>query len=254
MSSTLFAMRRPLRPDPDETQQLWACYVQSRDGGARERLLTAYGEFARMLAAKMYARRILDEMEFDDYLQYATVGLIEALDRFEPSRGIKFETFASSRINGAILNGIESCSEMQQQIHARRRVVEQRVASLTEPASGSAVAHDVFARLADIALGLAVGFALEQSGMHPSDHAQYADNSYTALEVKQLQGRLQQALVKLPANQQQVIRSHYLQQMAFEEVATAMDLTRGRISQLHKQALAGLRVLLENAGDIDLRF
>lgn len=254
MTSNSFAVRRPLRPDPEETARLWTYYVQSRDAAAREHLLAAYMEFARMLAAKMYARRVLDEMEFDDYLQYARVGLIEAIDRFDPARDIKFETFASSRINGAILNGIQTCSEVQQQIHARKRVVEQRVASLLETLPDRAGAENVFARLAEIAVGLAVGFALEDSGMHASETGQYPDNSYAAVEMKHLRARLNKAVMDLPPSQRQVIKSHYLQQMAFEEVARDMGLTRGRISQLHKLALAGLRDLLKSATDMDLRF
>jgi RNA polymerase sigma factor for flagellar operon FliA len=253
-SSTLFAVRRPLRLDAEEVADLWAYYAHSRDSAVRERLLAAYMEFARMLAAKVFAKRIFTEMEFDDYFQYARVGLIEAIDRYEPARGIKFETYASSRINGAMLNGIETCSELQQQLHARKRLVEQRVASLVEKAPEQAEAQDVFARLAEIAVGLAVGLALEESGMHVSEHAQYADNSYTSVEMKQLQSRIKEAVRALPPNQRHVITSHYLHHMAFEEVATGMSLTRGRVSQLHKQGLAGLRTLLEKSNDMDLRF
>ncbi|KQQ96163.1 hypothetical protein ASF77_21915 [Massilia sp. Leaf139] len=243
-----------MRPDAGEVSDLWAYYVHSRDPAARERLLAAYTEFARMLAAKVFARRIFTEMEFDDYFQYARVGLIEAIDRYEPARGIKFETYASSRINGAMLNGIETCSELQQQLHARKRLVSQRVASLAEKAPEQAGAQDVFARLAEIAIGLAVGLALEESGMHMSEDAHYADNSYTAVEMKRLQSRIKVAVRALPPNQRQVITSHYLHHMAFEEVATNMSLTRGRVSQLHKQALAGLRIQLEKSSDMDLRF
>lgn len=253
-SSTLFAVRRPLRPDTDEVAGLWAYYAQSRDGATRERLVAAYMEFARMLAAKVFARRIFTEMEFDDYLQYARLGLIEAIDRYDPERGIKFETYASSRINGAILNGIETCSELQQQLHARKRIVEQRVASLAQTEVDKAGASDVFARLAEIAVGLAVGFALEDSGMHVAADEGYSDNSYTSVEMKQLRARLDRAVMDLPPNQRHVIKAHYLQQMAFDEVAVGMALTRGRVSQLHKQALASLRTLLESAKDMDLRF
>lgn len=253
-SSTLFAMRQPLRPHPDETGRMWAYYAHSRDSAVREKLMAAYMEFARMMAAKMFARRIFTEMEFNDYLQYATVGLIESIDRFEPERGIKFETYAASRINGAMLTGIESCSEMQQQIKARKRVVGQRVASLMEAAPSAPSVDVVFSRLAEIAIGLAVGFALEESGMHAQEHAQYADNSYSAVEMKQLQARVNKAVMGLPPNQRHVIRAHYLNHVAFDEVAEEMSLSRGRVSQIHKQALSSLRSLLDNANDIDLRF
>jgi RNA polymerase sigma factor for flagellar operon FliA len=252
--STLFAMRRPLRPDPDETVRLWAYYAHSRDGAAREKLLEAYMEFARMMAAKVFARRSYTEMEFADYLQYATVGLIEAIDRFEPQRGIKFETYAASRISGAMLTGIECSSEIQRQISTRKRVLGQRVASLMDAPGSGGGADSVFSRLAEIAIGLAVGFALENTGMHSGENAEYPDNSYTGVELKQLQARMGQALLTLPDKQRHVIEQHYLQHLAFDEIAAALSLSRGRIAQIHKQALASLRTLLQNAGEMDLHF
>lgn len=252
--STLFAVRRALRPDAHDTARLWSTYVQTRDSAVRDQLLAAYMEFARMLAAKTFARRSYCGMEFADYLQYATVGLIEAIDRFDPERGFKFETFAASRITGAMLNGIENSSEIQQQIVARKRVLGQRVASLADAPAAAASADSVFARLAEIAVGLAVGFALEESGMHQFEHAESADNSYTGVEMKQLQMQVTQAVLALPGNQRKVIEMHYLQQCGFDEVAEAMALTRGRISQLHKQALGSLKVLLKHSGELDVRY
>ncbi len=250
----------PLRPDAELTGQLWAYYAHSRDAGARAQLIAAYGQFARMLAAKMFARRVYTEMEFEDYLQYANVGLLEAIDRFDPSRAILFETFSASRITGAVLNGIAQSSEIQRQLAARKSVVTARVASLAErndalvapkPANS---AEAVFARLADLAIGLAVGFVLEGTGMHQEQEGEYADNSYDGVELKQLQVRIAAAVQALSQRQRQVIELHYLQQMEFGEVASALGLTRGRISQLHKEALGMLRTLLKKPDEIDVHF
>ena len=254
-SHTHVAARLPLRPDPDQVGRLWTQYAATRDSAARSALLTAYMEFARMLAAKVYARRTYSEMEFGDYLQYATVGLIEALDRFEPGRGIKFETYASSRITGAMLSGIEQSSEIQQQIAARKRIIGQRVASLMESAAQGAPAgvDAAFARLAEIAIGLAVGFALEDSGMHSGAGAQYQDNCYAGAELRQLQKRVTAVIEQLPGNQRLVIQGHYLQHLQFEEIASGMALSKGRVAQIHKQALVSLRLLLQDGGQVDLR-
>lgn len=239
-----------------DTDALWHSYAATRDDGARAQLVAAYQGFTRMLAAKVYARRVYTEMEFADYLQYATVGLIESIDRFEPARGIRFETFASTRITGAILNGLESSSEIQEQVAARRRVIGQRLGTLRgapaapEPDSPAAV----FASLAELAIGLAIGFVLEDSGMHMDAQADYADNTYQAVELRQLQARVRAQVGNLPANQQKVIEGHYLQHLAFEEIARAMGLTRGRIAQLHKEALGTLREGLKNVPEVNLCF
>jgi RNA polymerase sigma factor for flagellar operon FliA len=237
-----------------DTDVLWHRFVLERDAGVRERLVKAYQGLTRIMAAKVYARRVYTEMEFDDYLHYATVGLIESIDRFDPSRGIRFETYASTRITGAILNGIESSSEIQEQVAARRRVIGQRLGTLKDapaaPQADSAAA--VFAHLAELAIGLAIGFVLEDSGMLMDTQSEYADNTYQAVELKQLQARVRAQLGTLPANQQRVIECHYLQYLPFEEIARTMGLTRGRIAQLHKEALTNLRSGLRNAPEVNL--
>lgn len=245
----------PARATPAaDTEALWHSFVQGRDAGVRERLVTAYQGLSRIMAAKAYARRGYAGMEFDDYLHYATVGLIESIDRFEPARGIRFETFASPRIAGAILNGIESSSEIQEQVAARRRVIGQRLGTLRDaqapPSKDSPAA--VFGHLAELAIGLAIGFVLEDSGMLMDAQSEYADNTYQAVELRQLQARVRAQLGTLPPNQQKVIEGHYLQFLAFEEIARNMGLTRGRIAQLHKEALGNLRLGLKNAPEVNL--
>lgn len=245
------APRRSAVPDAADLAAWWDAFVRGRDPALRERLIHAYQEFARIMAAKLYARRVYTEMEFADYLQYATVGLIEAVDRFEPGRGNKFETYAASRINGAVLSGIEQSTEIQQQISARRRVIRERLVSLSE-ASAAAPADDVFARLAELAIGLAVGFALDDTGMHQADGAEYADNSYRGVELKQLKARILALVEDLPQSQKAVVRGHYLQQQPFADIAAALRLSRGRVAQLHKEALGNLRARMMAMNEVDL--
>ncbi len=230
---------------------LWQDARGEGGDGARAKLVERYMRFARIMAAKAFALRGGTSMEFGDYLQYATVGLIEAVDRFDPERAVKFETFAASRINGAILNGIAHSSDLQEQVAARKRLVSQRVELMRDaPASGSPAA--VFACLAELAIGLAVGFALENSGMYQSGETEYADNSYDAVELKQLQQKVQALVDALPEKQRQVISSHYLQQIEFSQIAVMMKLSKGRIAQLHREALIDLRRQLKVGGSFSL--
>lgn len=237
---------------PKDVQALWRSFSGARDPDLRQQLIATYQEFARIMAAKLYARRLYTEMEFGDYLQYATIGLIESVDRFDPGLGNKFETFASSRITGAVLNGIEQSSEVQQQVAARRRAVAQRVTSLKDDAELSD-GQNVFARLAELALGLAIGFALDDAGRVQAEGAQYPDNSYSALELKQLQARIKALMAGLGASERAVLQAHYLQQQPFEEIATTLKLSRGRIAQIHKAALGHLRERMLAIEEIDIR-
>jgi RNA polymerase sigma factor for flagellar operon FliA len=231
-------------PDADtgvEPAALWQAYRHGRDESLRQRLVARYLEFARMLAARMFARRTYGGLEFDDYLQFARVGLLEAVDRYDGTLGAKFETFAAHRINGAILNGIATYSEVQEQVAARRRIESERLDGLHGKSPDPSDPAALFAYLADLAVGLAVGLALEGTGMIQDSAATYGVQPYDGLELRQLRARLKEALASLPDRQRKVLSWHYLQQRPFEEIATALDLSRGRISQLHKEALTALR-------------
>lgn len=237
-------------PDPEH---LWARYALGRRVEIRNALAASYAEFARMMAAKAYARRTSEEMEFDDYLQYARIGLIESIERFDAAQGAKFETYAAIRINGAILNGLESASELHEQLAARRRRVAERTAAL-RTASEDSSGGGVFGRLADVAIGLAVGFMLEGSGMFRDADVGMPDNTYSGVELRQMQRRMHGMIAQLPERQRHVVHAHYVQNQAFDEIAANLKLSRGRVSQLHREALTNLAALLDTARDVDFSF
>jgi RNA polymerase sigma factor for flagellar operon FliA len=237
----------------DEAAALWTAFALDRDPALRERLVNLYLPFARMMAAKTYAGRTHMQVEFDEYLQFARTGLLEAVDRYDGGRGYRFETYAASRINGAILSGMENYSEVHEQVAARKRIVEERLASLQSPGRAVDQPAELFGYLAELAIGLAVGFALDNSGLYQDQEADahYRDNTYTGVELKQLKARLKSLLDGLPGKHKQVISYHYLQQMAFEEIAELLRLSRSRVSQIHKEALLKLREAARVQQDLD---
>src|SRR5258706_4511129 len=101
--------------DKPDDAALWVRYRLSADEESRTALVTRYQRLVRILAAKAYSHRISSELEFADYFQFGMVGLMQSFDRFDPAMGIRFETFASRRVAGAILDGVETLSEKQNQ-------------------------------------------------------------------------------------------------------------------------------------------
>jgi RNA polymerase sigma factor for flagellar operon FliA len=233
---------------------LWAAFRDDRDELARQRLVRRYMEFAKMLAAKMYARRTYEGLEFNDFLQFARVGLLEAVDRYDDGMGAKFETFAARRIDGAILNGIATYSDLQEQVAARRRVQAERLQGLHGEAPRRDDPAALFAYLADLAVGLAVGFALEGTGMVRDEAAPLPGQPYDGLELRQLRTRLREMLKTLPERQRKVLWWHYLEQRSFDEIGAALHVTRGRVSQLHKEALGALRERWRERDVVDWSF
>ncbi|NVE01850.1 sigma-70 family RNA polymerase sigma factor [Massilia sp. BJB1822] len=220
---------------------LWQAFHASGDAAARERLAGCYLDFARIMAGKLYAGRSFAGLEFDDYLQFARLGLLEAIDRYDISHGVKFETYAAPRINGAILSGIQSYSEVQEQVAARKQIVAQRVGALRQPAPDGRDPEALFGYLAEVAIGLALGFALEGQGIYSAGEQGYPDNTYAGIELRQLRQRMVELVQQLPARQRRVIAGHYLQGQPFEEIAAALQLSKGRVAQLHKEGLHTLR-------------
>jgi len=237
---------------------LWQRWRGAGDAQARERLLELHLPYTRVVAATYYARRYSDEVEFGDYLQYASVGLIEAMDRYDPGRGVQFRTFAARRMHGAILSGLERSTEKQQQIAARQRLRAERLRdvhamAVEQGAAPGPSAEQLMRFVADVGIGLAVCWMLEGTGMvEDGAGATTALPFYRSAQLRQVRERLVEAVDRLPPQQRTVIRHHYLQDVPFETIAADLQLTKGRISQIHKQALLHLRRLLGAKADWDL--
>jgi RNA polymerase sigma factor for flagellar operon FliA len=213
-------------------------------------LVDAYTPLVRAIAARCFLRRVGNELEFADFLQLGHVGLLEAIDRYSPARGVRFETYAGHRVEGAIWNGLSTLSEYQQQVSARRGLLRQRTASL---AAQPEHAQDPLERLAEVAIGLALGFALEDAALYVDGDKAAPDNAYTRLEVRQLRQQIAQLLQQLPERERLVLHRHYFQQVPFEETARTLGVTKARVSQIHHEALQRLRSLVKGVRGLDVK-
>lgn len=245
-----------------DESSLWRRFRAGDEGAARDGLLALHLPYAKTVAATYYARRYHDEIEFGDYFQLASVGLLEALQRYDPERGVQFRTFAARRMHGAILNGLERLTEKQQQIAARRRLRTERLEDLKSLAleqSGSTGAapqtpQQLLRFVTEAGIGIALGWMLEGSCMVEGPERASDLPFYRSTEIRQLRERLQQAIEGLPGPERTVVRGHYLQEMPFDEIAAMLQLTKGRISQIHKRALIRLRAAIGAQADWEAVF
>lgn len=231
---------------------LWASWRSRGDGDARARLLALHLPYARVVAASYYAKRRNNEIEFDDYLQFASLALIDAANRYDPTHGVQFRTFAARRMHGEILDGIERMTEKQQQIAAQQRLMAQRRdearGMALDRAQGADATDKVLEFVAEAGLAFALGWLLEGTGLiQPGDEA-HALSTYASTEVLQLSERIKSIVKALPAQERKVIHGHYFHQRRFDDIAAEMGLSKGRISQIHRSALARLRDSLRPRG------
>lgn len=228
-------MARQVDAEEADIAQYWPAWRERKEYAARERLIEHYLPFARTQAAKLYRNRNSREFEFDDYLQFATIALIESIDRYDPSRGAAFKTYATTRITGATLDGVRSLSDKQEQMSNYGRLQAERTSSLADGKQET----NAFEQLAEIAIGLALGHMLDNTGT--DEPATQPDNQYHGIELRQLREYLIALVEKLPERERLVIKYNYFNHVPFETLALQWGVTRGRIAQLHRSALERLR-------------
>ena len=238
-------------PESGEHDPLWAEYAHTRDRAARDRLIVRYMPFARTLAARLFRLRIDDSVVFSDYLQYARIGLIEAVDRYDPLREASFETFSAYRIRGAVLNGLGKESEIAAQRNYWRTRTQERMDSLMPSAfqGGEPPELDDFVQLT---VGLAIGVLLYENPDEGPPDLSLRANPYAGAELTELRRIARSAVEQLPERERDLVGRHYFGNCEFQTIANELGITKGRVSQLHAQALARIRKNLSVNGDLDL--
>lgn len=231
---------------------LWRAFKETGDAGVREQLFSLYYPFARRVARRRYLDRKSGDIEFADLCQLAYAGLLEAIDRFDPNLGVPFKGYASWRISGAVLDGVNKMSEVREQISFRNRVRRDRTRSLVDKDPDSMSTPEAMEALVDAAVGLALGFMLDDTALLIDGEASTPSTAYDSLAWKELVQRLTVQVAALPPREQAVIRHHYLQGMNFDHIGALLGVTKGRVSQIHKSAISGLKARMNRAGDFKL--
>lgn len=232
-------------PATEEEAGLWRRWTETRDPKAREALILRHIEYAKAMAATLYAARPTDEFPFEEFEQFAMVGLLEAVDRYQIGRGAQFTTYAHARIRGAVLSGLQHLSERQEQIAWRRRVVRERAVELAPESFSADGSPHLLNELLAVAAGLALGVLLDGSGMMVGPEDSLPGNAYEEVELRKLRDQLWPLLDQLTEREREVIHLHYVEACDFIEIAARLKLSKGRISQLHGNALARLRSLID---------
>lgn len=219
---------------------MWSAYISNPTQKNKDALVASYDGYVNAIAANFFANKQVRDIQFNEYKQYGMMGLLEALERFNPAQGVRFKTYATHRIRGAILSGVEKHSEQQQQISHLARLRQERLRSLVN-AQAKTAERDAFLELAEVAFGLAIGIMLEGTTLFNSEDAQIQSEVYKKRELSDLSKLITRLIELLPQQDQQVLNLHYYQKQGFDEVARALGITRGRVSQIHKKAILGLQ-------------
>jgi RNA polymerase sigma factor for flagellar operon FliA len=220
---------------------LWERWCTSHDVVARDVLIFKYSPWTRLVARDVYVRVYALRDAWHDCVQNALIGLLEAMDRFDPARGISFQTYARHRVRGAVFNGVRT---LRENLAKGARSYDQMAAALDRMETfDDGETTDPLEAFVGTTVGLGLGFLLEASSV-PS-HAEGCD-AYAELERAELSTAIAEAMERLPEREQMILMMHYYHHVPFVEISVQLGVTKGRISQLHKRALDQLRSALRN--------
>jgi RNA polymerase sigma factor for flagellar operon FliA len=239
----------------DEAREaaLWADWRTHARLPAREALFSLYTPFARHLAKRHFLDRASPDIELAELGQLAFAGLLEAIDRFDPAVGAPFRSFAVRRISGSILDGIAHMSEVREQLSFRKRIRQERARSLSEADVEIASPPEAMDALIDLAVGLALGFMVEGSGLYvQEDEPDRRFSAYASLAWKETVQRVLDEISRLPDREALIIRRHYLEGLTFDQIGSLLGVSKGRVSQLHRGAIESLRSRLPAAAEFHL--
>lgn len=223
--------------------QLWERWVDERDTRARDALILMHASWARLLARDIFLRVRPRDIEWGEFAQNATVGLIEATDRYDPGRGVEFRAFARHRVRGAVFNGLR---QLWDKLPRSAQISDADRMDSLDDESG-----DPLESFVSLTIGLGIGHLLDVASL-PDSTSERRD-PYASLERDQIQELLRRAVELLPERERMVLTLHYFQHVPFVEIAEFLGLTKGRISQLHRQGIERLRgCLREYVNDVSL--
>ncbi|HSP56853.1 MAG TPA: RNA polymerase sigma factor FliA [Halomonas sp.] len=223
-------------------------------------LLTQYLPQVRRQALALQVR-LPASIELDDLIQAGTLGLLEALGRFDAGQGASFATFASQRIRGAMLDELRSRDWLPRSVRRNARAVDEVVRRLEQqlgrPAEEQEIAAELDMPLADYHQLLSDtnnGYLLPyeelvQEGAEPGAGDRPLDSPFAALADGEQRERLVAAIAALPEREKLLMALYYQEELNLKEIGAVLGVTESRVCQLHSQAVSRLRGTLRETSD-----
>ena len=246
----------------DAIGELWQSYRDAPSREQRDRLILHYSPLVKYVAGRL-AAGLPHNVEQSDLVSYGMFGLIDAIEKFDLARGFKFETYAMSRIKGAILDELRSIDLVPRSVRARGREVERAFSNLEsklrrspseaelaeELGYSKTQLHQVLSQLS--LTGMA---ALDEMLGDRSDAttladtiADQSDGPGAMLEQSELRSQLSEAIERMPEREKIVLSLYYFENFTLAQIGEVLGVTESRVSQIHTKSVLQLRSRLQAA-------
>ncbi len=241
-------------------EKLWSDYARTKSSDLREQLILEYAPLVKLVAGRL-SMYLGYNVEYEDLCSYGIFGLIDAIDKFNPQKDVKFETYASLRIRGSILDQIRKMDwiprtirQKQRQIDAVMRQIESekgRPATDEEIAQGLGVTNEEYDKWQSqmkITGVVSLNEFMESGAEVPAEqNNQFRfDGPEEVIEKEELKRKLGEALEKLTEKERLVITLYYYEELNLKEIANVLEVSESRVSQLHTKALAKMKGTMGN--------
>ncbi|MCL2740563.1 MAG: FliA/WhiG family RNA polymerase sigma factor [Oscillospiraceae bacterium] len=244
-----------------EMTELWKGYAAGRDPAIRERLIVEYSHLIKYVAGRLNIY-FASTVEFDDLVGYGVFGLIDAIEKYDLAKGVKFETYASLRIRGAIIDNVRNLDWVPRSLRQKGKDLEKAYSELeaelgraateeeacerlgvTKEHLGKLVGEVSFASMVSLEEYLEQHFEIEpMTGQVDRD----SDPELSA-EAEETKAILADAVDRLPDKEKTVVSLYYYDEMTLKEISKVMGVSESRVSQLHTKAIVRIRETLQEA-------
>lgn len=222
----------------------------------REQIIKDYVPLVKFVAHRI-ASRLPSHVELDDLINSGILGLMDAIEKFEPARNIKFKTYAELRIKGAILDGLRDLDWVPRSLRRKKKDIEGAYHALEQQMGRAATDEEVALYLGmpldelhknlDDLKGVTLGTFVEVGedgegesliSFVPDPDAEDPHQTFQASEIKDI---LRDAMEVLPKKEKFVVQLYYFDELTMKEIGTLLNITESRVSQLHTKAMLRLR-------------
>ncbi len=245
-------------------EELWEEYQKTRDPAIREFFIKQYAPLVKYVAGKV-AVGMPSSVEFDDLVGFGVFGLIDAIDKFDPNKNVKFKTYAVTRIRGSIFDELRSIDWVPRSVRQKTREIEDaivrleaklgRTASDTEIAGAMGISEGEFQQTLYKISGTSImslndvwysGDDSERISIGDSIESPSSLNPDVIVEREEIKRVIVESINELPEKEKMVLVLYYYEDLTLKEIGQVLNVTESRVSQLHTKANLRLRAKLTN--------
>jgi RNA polymerase sigma factor FliA len=255
--------------DSGEVQHLWEQYKSNPTQANRDKLILHYSPLVKYVAGRVSVG-LPANIEQGDLISYGIFGLIDAIDKYDPDRNIKFETYALARIKGAIIDELRAIDWVPRSVRAKARQIEKAYATLENrfhrTPTNQEVAEELGLTLSELEgiftqisfVGLVALDELLSVGGERGEGVTLGDtipdakgeDPVSAFELDEMKHMLADAINRLSEREKIVITLYYYEGLTLAEIGQVLGVTESRVCQMHTKAVLQLRARLRNTSDV----